>query len=62
MEATLKDAMWLESARENFQEALANELYSLAGSIIHDVKEKGFVWQAKVMAFELRNIQFSPKH
>ncbi len=47
------NAVWLEDANNNFQQALAEENWPLAQDIIKDVKDAPFLKESQIMAIEL---------
>ena len=57
--STKENDVWLENAKDNFDDAVNVKNYAHAMAIIGDVKDRGFDKEARILAFELRNIQFS---
>lgn len=51
--STDANTVWLESAFENFEEALSEQNLTLARDIIADIKDKGFVAEAKELLLKL---------
>lgn len=52
-DATRQNDEWLEAAKEHFEQAVVEENWNLAQSIIEDVRSEGFADSATVLAREL---------
>lgn len=53
------NTVWLESAKENFDQALAEGNYALCKDIIADIQEAGFLEQGRELNEDLRNTPIS---
>lgn len=55
--STETNTIWLEAARDNFEEAVSSRNWYLARAVIEDIKDNGFDQQYELLVREYNRIK-----
>lgn len=58
--STSENLVWLESSKENLEEAISQRNWALANAIIQDTRDVGFSIEADAFQIELNKAMMDP--